>query len=122
MLSNQEIRQLGNKEMIDELTRSRRELLKSQFDVRNGTSKEVHMVKSMRRYVARLETISKEMKMEMKPLNLGKADNAGTETATPAKEEKKTVAGKTPAKKTAVTKKAAGTAKTTKKKAATSKK
>ena len=44
MLTTQEIRQLGNKEMMDELQKSRRELLKSQFDVRNGISKEVHAV------------------------------------------------------------------------------
>ena len=46
--------------MVEELQKSRRELLKSQFDMRMGTSKEVHAVKNMRRYIARLETIKKE--------------------------------------------------------------
>ena len=61
MLTKQEIRQLGNREMTDELQRTRRELLKMQFDIRSGTSKEVHMVKNFKRYIARLETLAKEM-------------------------------------------------------------
>ena len=60
MLTKQEIRQLGHKEMMDELQRSRRELLKTHFDIRSGSSKETHMVKNLRRYIARLQTIKHE--------------------------------------------------------------
>ncbi len=112
MLTNQEIRQLGNKEMMEELQRSRRELLRSQFDVRNGTSKEVHAVTNLKRYIARLQTIAKEMKMDVIS-NMSKAvaaPAAAEEKApekAPAKKTaaKKTAAPKTPAKKTKVTKK-----------------
>jgi len=112
MLTKQEIRQLGNREMTDELQRTRRELLKLQFDVRSGTSKEAHMVKNLRRYIARLETLAKEMKMEAKT-NMGKAEaapvseepkKATTAQSAPAEAPtkkiaaKKTTAAKTPAK------------------------
>ena len=111
MLTTQEIRQLGNKEMMDELQKSRRELLKSQFDVRNGISKEVHAVKNLKRYIARLQTIAKEMKMEIKPASMGKAEDGSVtpeekkttkKAAAPKKApaEKKEKAAKAPAKKT----------------------
>ncbi len=117
MLSKQEIRQLGNKEMIDELQRSRRTLLKTQFDVRNGSSKEAHVVKNLKRYIARLQTITKEMnaaEMKAKPAGMEKTA-APAETATEAK--------KTPAKKAAAPKKTTtkAAAKTPAKKAAKAK-
>lgn len=62
MLTKQEIRQLGNKDMVEELKKARRELLKSQFDLRMGTSKEVHTMKNLRKYIARLTTIEGEVK------------------------------------------------------------
>lgn len=86
MLTKQEIRQLGAKEMMEELQRTRRELLRTQFDVRNGTSKEGHMVKNLRRYAARLQTIAKEMKVEMKS-TMGKGEAAAIKS-----EEKKPAA------------------------------
>lgn len=115
MLTKQEIRQLGNKEMMEELQKSRRELLRSQFDVRNGTSKEVHAVTNLKRYIARLQTIAKEMKMDVKS-NMSKAvaAPAAAEEKTPAKApkapakkaaSKKTAAPKAPAKKTQAAKK-----------------
>ncbi len=114
MLTKQEIRQLGNKEMMEELQKSRRELLRSQFDVRNGTSKEVHAVTNLKRYIARLQTIAKEMKMDVKS-NMSKAVVApAAEEKTPAKAPKapakkaatkKTAAPKAPAKKTQSAKK-----------------
>lgn len=109
MLTKQEIRQLGNKEMMDELQKTRRELLKSQFDVRNGTNKETHMVKNLKRYIARLQTISKEMKID------GKTTVEKAKT-TPVVAEKKA-----PAKKAAAPKKAAAAKKTTAVKSKTTK-
>lgn len=118
MLTTQEIRQLGTREMMDELQKSRRELLRTQFDVRGGTSKEVHMVKNLKRYIAKLQTISKEMKMDPN----AKAETGKTvSSAAPAAEEKKTASAPAPAKakKAAAAKKpAAKAAKTPAKKAA----
>jgi len=99
MLTKQEIRQLGNKEMTAELQRTRRELLRSQFDVRNGSSKEAHVLKDLRRYVARLQTIAKEMKIDMKP-TMSKAQAAPAEESSkkpsesPASAPKKAAAPK----------------------------
>jgi large subunit ribosomal protein L29 len=98
MLTKQEIRQLGNKEMAEEITKSRRELLRTQFDVRNGTSKEVHTLKNLKRYIARLNTLAKEMKIEVKPSTTRAAETAPSATAE-EKEIKKTVTAKKTAKK-----------------------
>ncbi len=100
MLSKQEIRQLGNRELMDELERSRRELLKRKFEVRSGSSKEAHMIKNLKRYIALLHTLTKEMKMEEKPESAKKE----TAAAMPAEEKKaqpKTAAKKASTKKTA---------------------
>lgn len=105
MLTKQEIRQLGNREMMDELQKSRRELLKTQFDVRGGTSKEVHAVRNLKRYIAQLQTIAKEMKMDMTHIKSEKA-------AAPASQEK--IAAPAPAKKAAAPKKTAPKAKAAK--------
>ena len=99
MLTKQEIRQLGTKEMTDELQKARRELLRSQFDMRTGTSKEVHGVKNLKRYVARLQTIARETNLA--PIKMA----AKTTTEKAEMKAKKTPAGKvkvakTPAKKT----------------------
>lgn len=102
MLTKQEIRQLGPREMMDELQRTRRELLKTQFDVRNGTSKEAHVVKNLRRHIARLQTIAKEMKLEMKS-TMSKAEAGSVQSA-----EKKPAAETV--KKTSAPKKAAAKA------------
>jgi len=94
MLSLQEIRQLGTKDMMEELQKARRDLLKIQFDVRNGTSKEVHMVKNLKRYIARLQTVAKELKVELKPVGMGKGEAAPVEKTTAEKEERKSSAKK----------------------------
>lgn len=109
MISKQEIRQLGSKEMLDELQKARRELLRTQFDIRNGSSKEVHTVKNLKHYIAQLQTIAKEMKLDMNS-NMSKPEVAPAETT--EKAEKKAAAPKkaatakapkAPAKKTAKT-------------------
>lgn len=84
MLTKQEIRQLGNKEMMDELQKSRRELLKYQFDIRSGSSKESHMVTNLKRYIAQLQTIAKEMKFETKS-GMSKAEASAAQESEPKK-------------------------------------
>ena len=98
MLTTQEIRQLGNKELMDEMQKARRELLKSQFDMRMGTSKEVHTQKNFKRYIARLQTIAKEEASKPKP------ETVATTPKAPAK-VKKSPAPKKPATKKPATKK-----------------
>lgn len=112
MLTKQEIRQLGKKEMMEELQKSRRDLMRSQFDVRNGTSKEVHTMKNLRRYIAQLQTISKEMKLDVLPA-MGKAEK--TEAAPVKAEEKATAPKKAAPKKVAAAKAPAKKAKPAKK-------
>ncbi len=111
MLTKQEIRQLGSKEMMEELKNSRRELLRSQFDIRNGSSKEVHMVKNLRRYIARLQTITKELNLEMKTTGMSKASAPMTEEKAPAAEKAKTAKKAAPKKTTAKSKTSAKSAK-----------
>ena len=97
MLSKQEIRQLGDKQFMEELQKSRRDLLRTKFEVRNGASKETHVVKNLRRYIAQLQTLAKEMSVGAKAAT-GKTDAAAT--APVAAEKKAPVAKKTTSKKT----------------------
>jgi len=62
MLSNQELRQLGETELVKEITKSSRELMKIKMDLENGYSKESDKAKKIRRYIARMETIKRESK------------------------------------------------------------
>jgi len=82
MLTKLEIVQLGEMEMENELSRSRKDLLKTKFAIMNGHSKEIHTVKNLKRYIARLLTIMKERKMA-KPVTASTAapDQAETTTA-----------------------------------------
>ena len=93
MLTTQEIRQLGNKELMEEMQKARRELLKSQFDMRMGTSKEVHTQKNFKRYIARLQTIAKEEASKSKPETVATA----TTPKAPAKVKKSPAPKKTAA-------------------------
>jgi ribosomal protein L29 len=60
MLTTQEIRKLQEKELIDEINRTSRDLMKAKLDLENGSSKESHKMINTRRYLARLKTIKKE--------------------------------------------------------------
>jgi len=64
MLSNQELRQLQEKEMHDELGRTQRELIKARMDHAGGSLKETHRLQQLKRYVARMKTMMKEDMME----------------------------------------------------------
>ncbi len=60
MLTLQEIRQLSVKALRDEIVTAQNDLLKVQFDVRTGSSKESHKVRQLKKYIAQLKTIEKE--------------------------------------------------------------
>lgn len=56
-----EIRQLHDKELLEELTKSYRELMKAKMDLINGSSKEMHGIKKLKKHIARLKTIQHEV-------------------------------------------------------------
>lgn len=60
MLTNQELRQLPNKELQEELARSARELMKAKIDHKSGTLKETHKLKELKRAIARMKTVMNE--------------------------------------------------------------
>jgi ribosomal protein L29 len=60
MLTKQELRQLQEKELKEELNKTSRELMKAKIEKANGTLKETHRPKELRKYIARMETISAE--------------------------------------------------------------
>lgn len=61
MLTKQEIRQLSDRDLQEELLKTRRELLKTQLNFRSGHNKESHTIRNHRRYIAQLKTIKREM-------------------------------------------------------------
>lgn len=60
MLTKEEIRQMGPKELAREVIKTQHELLKEKFAVKSGHSKANHVLKNLRNYIARLQTIIKE--------------------------------------------------------------
>jgi ribosomal protein L29 len=60
MLTNQELRQLQDKEMREELMRTQHALIKAKMDHAAGSLKETHKLKQIQRSVARMKTIMKE--------------------------------------------------------------
>ena len=60
MLTNQEIRKLQEKELLDEINHTSRDLMKAKLDHVSGTSKESHKMINLRKYLARLKTIKNE--------------------------------------------------------------
>jgi ribosomal protein L29 len=64
MLTTQELRQLQEKELKEELTRTTRELMKAKVEHVSGTLKEKHLLRGLRRYISRLHTIVRENEIE----------------------------------------------------------
>ena len=90
MLTKQELRQLGDREMMNELQKSRHELLKATFEIRTGTSKATHSVKNLKRYIATVLTISKEVGAKP-PVAAKKMEAPTAEKMTMAEAPKKTM-------------------------------
>jgi ribosomal protein L29 len=61
MLSKQEIRQLDQKALEQEILVALKDLFKRDFQVKSGQSKETHMLGNLKKYIARLKTIEREM-------------------------------------------------------------
>ena len=64
MLTKQELRQLQEKELQEELTRTTRELMKAKVEHVSKTLKETHLLKGLRRYLSRMKTTVRENEME----------------------------------------------------------
>jgi len=64
MLTINELRQLPTKDLHEELQRVSREYLKIKMDVEGGFAKESHKAKQLRRQIARIQTIQKEIQIE----------------------------------------------------------
>lgn len=64
MLTLQELRQLTDKDLDEEFQKASRDLLKLKMDLESGYTKEIHNVKGLKKYIAKLKTIEKENKLE----------------------------------------------------------
>jgi ribosomal protein L29 len=64
MLTKQELRQLQEKELMEELSGASRELFKAMMEHSSGTLKETHRLVELKRHIARMKTIMAESKHE----------------------------------------------------------
>ena len=64
MLTLQELRQLTDKDLKDEFQKASRDLLKLKMDLESGYTKEIHNVKGLKKYIAKLKTVEKENELE----------------------------------------------------------
>lgn len=81
MLTIQELRQLPTKDLLEELERVSREYLKMKMNVEEGFAKESHKAKALRKQIARIRTVQREIRTEEA------AKAAAKPTEKPAKEE-----------------------------------
>jgi ribosomal protein L29 len=66
MLTTQELRQLQGKELLEEIAKTSRELMRSKIEHSSKTLKETHQLKTLKRYIARMKTIEKQNEKEAK--------------------------------------------------------
>ncbi len=64
MLTKQELRQLQEKELLEEIAKTSRELMKTKLEHSGKTLKETHLLKAQKRYIALASTIAKENQKE----------------------------------------------------------
>lgn len=56
MLKQDELKKLDNSKLAQESNRAKKMLFETRFKVKSGQSKEIHKVKQLRKYVARVKT------------------------------------------------------------------
>lgn len=56
MLKKEEIKKLDHGKLVQEAYKAKKELFETRFKVKSGQSKEIHKVKTLRKYVARIKT------------------------------------------------------------------
>lgn len=88
MLTKQEIRQLDPKSLQQEIASAQNDLLKIRFKLKSGNSKEIHMTKKLKKYIAQMKTIEKEFSGE-------KSSNSEVQNPPVAKAKKTRKAQKT---------------------------
>lgn len=93
MFSIQELRSSTEKELDQELSRARKELLKIRISVRNKHEKDTSKVKKINCYIAQILTVMKETKEEVLSDSAPDSAEAASDekaTAEPEKKSKKT--------------------------------
>lgn len=100
MLTMQEIRQLDTKALQDEIASAQKEFFKISFQAKSGLTKEIHLVKKWKKYVARLKTFEKEAGKEIKEVKKEAVEKAPKKEKKVVKKETSKKA-KTPVKKSA---------------------
>ena len=88
MLTRHELRQLQEKELLEELSKSSRELLKARMEHTSGTLKETHRLVELKKHIARMKTIMGENMRE-------NASRALTAKSGPAKAESEPASART---------------------------
>lgn len=69
MLTVEEIRKMSEKELLEELRRSKLDLLKARLGVASRQMKETSKLKALRKYIARIKTFKRMLKIEQAPEN-----------------------------------------------------
>ena len=64
MLTIQELRQLDTLALQEEISNTQKDLFKIRFKTRSGNSKEIHMIRKLRKYIARVKTLQKETEIQ----------------------------------------------------------
>ena len=72
MLSIQELRSSSKNELQDELSHSRKEVMKTRMGVRTKHTKDTSLVQKQEHYIAQIMTILKEMALEDEVKNANK--------------------------------------------------
>ena len=69
MVTTDELNKMAEKELATELQHAKLDLLKLRLAVAARQSKETSKLKSLRKYIARIKTIKRMLKMEKAPEN-----------------------------------------------------
>lgn len=64
MKKTEELKKLGDDNLLEELAEFQKLLFKARFDVKNAQSKNHHHIKNYKRHIARIKTILKERNLK----------------------------------------------------------
>lgn len=62
MLKKDELKKLDGGKLAGEVAKAKKELFEARFKVKSGQSKDIHKVRNLRKYVARVKTAQTEQK------------------------------------------------------------
>ncbi|MFA6521555.1 MAG: 50S ribosomal protein L29 [Candidatus Gracilibacteria bacterium] len=69
MFTVEEIKKLSEKDLLEEIRKSKFELLKTRLGISSRQSKETSKLKELRKYIARIKTFKRMLKIEQAPEN-----------------------------------------------------